>query len=415
MPRKIYNAKKFQSVYNDHIQYPSLSLVALAFGVNERTIRDWVVNAKEEGIQLIDRSSLDAATDLRYGRRIGELNARIHKLQDELREANTQSTSSDKLLAMFHEAKGHEFNHVPDWLNYNKKSTSITGIPTLFLSDIHFDEVVEPAQVEYLNDYNREIAVKRIQYTFNTTLELLLKRMASPKYEGIVVALGGDMLSGNIHEELAETNENYIFQSLVDLAELLIQGIGTLADEFGKVFVPCVVGNHGRIHRKPRAKGKVMDNYEWLIYHMIAKAFKSDGRITMHIPESSDIQYNIYQKRFLLTHGDQFRGGAGISGIFTPLMLGRARKQQRQAVVNKSFDTMLCGHFHQLILTDHLIVNGSIKGIDEYAYLANFGFERPQQALFIVHPAHGLTLRMPIICDGYENGQKKGAAIISVR
>ena len=42
------------------------------------------------------------------------------------------------------------------------------------------------------------------------------------------------------------------------------------------------------------------------------------------------------------------------------------------------------------------ITNGSLIGYNEYAYQGNFGFEEPQQALFITHKDRGITWRMPI-------------------
>ena len=63
------------------------------------------------------------------------------------------------------------------------------------------------------------------------------------------------------------------------------------------------------------------------------------------------------------------------------------------------YDTMLLGHWHQLIQLERLIVNGSLKGYDEYAYSNNFGFEPPRQALWLTHPDHGLTFSMPVYVD----------------
>ena len=53
----------------------------------------------------------------------------------------------------------------------------------------------------------------------------------------------------------------------------------------------------------------------------------------------------------------------------------------------------------QYIHLTRLIVNGSLKGYDEYAYNNNFGFEPPQQALWLTHPKHGITFRMPVQVD----------------
>lgn len=41
--------------------------------------------------------------------------------------------------------------------------------------------------------------------------------MVNPDYPGIVVALAGDMVSGDIHQELKETNEVPTIASVVEL------------------------------------------------------------------------------------------------------------------------------------------------------------------------------------------------------
>jgi hypothetical protein len=45
-----------------------------------------------------------------------------------------------------------------------------------------------------------------------------------------------------------------------------------------------------------------------------------------------------------------------------------------------------------------MVVNGSMKGFDEYALLMGFGFEQPQQALAIVTPEKNITIQAPVFC-----------------
>lgn len=377
------------------------------------SVRSKIQNLGIKASSLQSTEDLGVPLSVEKQSQIQTLKDQVNKLKSELQETRGEVATTQKLMDFIHGYKDATFDKVPDWLKKDVKK-SLTGIPVLFLSDIHFDEVVDPAQIGGVNKFNHEIGVKRIQHTFQSAIDLCMNYMNKPVYEGIVVALGGDMLSGNIHEELAETNEAPILQSAIDLTELLYQGIKALADKFGQVFVPCVVGNHGRMHRKPRAKNRVKDNYEWIIYQSLAQRFALDKRITFMIPNGSDAIFKVFNKTFLLTHGDQFRGGGGISGIFSPLFIGQARKAKRQQAVHQPFDVMMIGHWHQYIHTESLIVNGSIKGLDEYAYQGNFGYERPQQALFIVHPQHGITYRMPILCDGYEDGAEHSDALIKV-
>lgn len=322
----------------------------------------------------------------------------ISRLKAQVKSLETMALTGDAMREIIGSLGAPYVNAKPEWLAGAAEKKSVTGTAVLFVSDIHFDEVVSAAQVGGANEYNREIAVARIKNTFKSAIVLLKAFMAAPRYEGIVCPLGGDLLSGNIHEELQQTNEMPIQQSMMALEEILIEGIGGLADEFGKVHVPCVVGNHGRMTRKPQAKNRVFDNYEWPIYQRLAGYFRKDSRLTFDIPEGADAFFNIYDKRFCLTHGDQFRGGDGVGGILVPIMRGLSRKQFRQQAMGDPFDIMLIGHWHQYVQLSNLIINGSVKGMDEYSYQGNFSFQEPEQALFVVHPDVGVTARWPVKC-----------------
>lgn len=285
----------------------------------------------------------------------------------------------------------------PKWLATPKTSKAHRATIVTILSDSHFDEVVQPSEVGGVNAYNREIATMRLEKYFKSTIKLSRDYLSGVTYDGVVQMLGGDMFSGDIHEELAETNEDTILGSLLYWSEMLAAGIDMLADEFGRVHVPVVVGNHGRRSRKPRMKLRVRDNFDWFLGHMLAREFRNDKRITFDIPESADCRFDVYDTTHLLTHGDQFRGGSGIAGIWSPITRGDAKKRQRQSIIDQPYDVMVMGHFHQLVWGGGYIVNGSNKGYDEYAYIGNFNFEPPQQAMWLVTPENGISWQVPVL------------------
>ena len=271
------------------------------------------------------------------------------------------------------------------------------AIPTLFLSDLHLDETVRPAEVEFANAFNRRIARARLKRTFERAVSLARDYYRGLTYDGCVVLLGGDLFSGTIHEELAETNEDTILGSLDYWSEHLGALLLGLAEHFGAVHVWGVVGNHGRRSMKPRAKLRVRDNFDWLLYRMLARA--TAGKATWTIPESADADFTIYDTRYRLTHGDQFRGGSGIAGMLSGRLLGQHRKSEQQMALGKGFDWLVMGHWHRYLHGVGLIVNGSLKGYDEYAYVSNFKPERAQQAFWLTTPEHGAAFASPIFCD----------------
>lgn len=323
---------------------------------------------------------------------------KIAKLEAELKKAQQQSADATAIKEAVGTV-GINLENPPAWTLKTPKKARFPGVPTLFLSDLHWGEVVHPSQINNINSFNLTIARERLRNTVETAVELL--RNVSPKmdYPGIVVPLGGDMISGNIHEELQATNELNTMPTVLDLYDHLVPAIKSLAETFGNVFLPCVSGNHGRDTRKTWSKDRHHTSFDWLLYQFLAKQFKDDKRITFLIPDGSDALYRIYGTTYNLTHGDQFRGGDSIIGPIGPLTRGNQKKQARNQAVGQDYDIMICGHWHQYIHMRRLIVNGSLKGYDEYAAQNNFSFEEPTQAMWMTHPKHGVTYRIPVFSE----------------
>lgn len=284
----------------------------------------------------------------------------------------------------------------PEWLAPKKPSSKHAAIPSMLLTDVHYDEVVKPEQIGGLNKYNRAIADQRLRRAFEGAVTMSRDYLSGVQYEGVNLFLGGDLLSGIIHEELRETNEAVLTESIVSVVEPLEAGIGLLAEHFGKVHVSAVVGNHGRNTRKPRAKNRATDSFDWLVAKMVERGLKGDTRVTMQIAQSADTHVTLYNHRYCLTHGDQFQGGSGVSGFLAPLMLGVHRKSKRDARTGNGWDTLIMGHFHQSYFLRGLIVGGSVIGYNEYAYDHNLDYEEPQSAFWLTTPERGITVSAPI-------------------
>lgn len=332
----------------------------------------------------------------------------IQRLQEELREARSKLISADREYAdhRFIKQKLYELRDSsviqPDWLVKPKKSIKSPGIPAMMWSDWHWGEVVDPFQVNGVNKYDLSIAQERARKLVERTIVLLRQYMVSPSYEGVVVNLGGDMFSGNIHEELVSTNATPIMSAVVDLWGVLEWCLKTMADEFGKVAVFCVTGNHGRDTKKIQSKDRAFTSFDWLVYMHLQHAFRNDKRITVVAPVAPDVLYAVYDHRYLLTHGDQFRGGDGMIGHIGPVTRGQKKKLSRNAEIDQEFDTMIHGHFHTYSPGDRILGNGSLVGYSEYSNSNNFGFEEPRQAMWITHPKHGITFHCPVLVDEKE-------------
>jgi hypothetical protein len=341
--------------------------------------------------------------------------AKIKRLETELAAAQKKSLTEDTIRRHIVGLRDSIADaKPPTWLINAGGKDSSPGVPTLFLSDLHWAEVVHPSQINGVNRYNLDIAKKRLRFLAERAVRLLA--ILSPKmdYPGIVIPLGGDMISGNIHDELTATNEVNSMPAVLDLYGELVGFLTGMAGTFGKVFVPCVTGNHGRDTMKIWGKDRHHTSFDWLLYQFLAKHFENDKRVTFLIPDGPDAYFKIHNHRYLMTHGDQFRGGDGMIGALGPIIRGDHKKRSRNAQIEMEYDTLLLGHWHQYIHLTRLIVNGSLKGYDEYAYSNNFGFEVPQQALWITHPVYGITYRAPVYVDMTRKEAKTKTAWVSV-
>lgn len=390
MPTPKISAALLQEAVNQINKHGEVTRAAAAMGLPRSTLDARLREAKARGILPQGFGADDP----------GVLKSKIKKLESELRKAQVGATELQIVRQAIGAAiEGARATVPPQWTIQAPKANSSPGVPTLFLSDFHWGERVNPSEIEGANEFNLAIARRRLAHTVQTAVHLLGIVDPKMRYPGIVLPLGGDMITGNIHDELVATNELQTMPTVLDLYGYLIATITALLGVFENVFVPCVGGNHGRDTRKTWSKLRNHTSFDWLLYQFLAKHFEGNKRVRFHIPDGSDAHYRIFSTRYLLTHGDQFRGGDSIIGPIGPLTRGNQKKQARNQAISREYDVMLAGHWHQYIHLERLIVNGALKGYDEYAYQGNFGFEPPRQALWITHPRYGITFRMPVLCE----------------
>jgi hypothetical protein len=370
---------------------------ARALGIPVTTLRSRLETAKQRGIKADDHPEMDAIA-LGERERIA-LQDKIRDLQAEIKAIHRSELSEEKVREQVFGLSGIRPTP-PSWLVNPKAGQGMSGVPCALWSDWHWGEVVRPDQVNNVNEYSLSIAHTRLRMLVERTIDLCFNHMTKPKYPGIVVNLGGDMISGEIHEELTETNEAPSMPLLLDLFDKTSWALGQLADKFGRVFVAGAVGNHGRTTHKPRMKNRVYSNYDWLLYSLLERHFKAnkDERIQFLVPAGTDVNYSVYGHRYLLTHGDALgvKGGDGIIGALGPILRGTFKTANAANAMGEPFDTILMGHWHQYIALRGLIVNGSLKGFDEFAKAMRFRPDTPEQALWFTHPEHGITCSWPI-------------------
>ncbi len=385
-------------------QYGSLRAAARGAGVNYSTLQGRYKEFQRRA-QSAPAAEAVATEPLANSERL-KFEDRIRTLEKKLREANAAELTATKIGEYYFDLKERPVKE-PDWTITLGGAGGVAGVPVTHWSDWHYAEHVNPAQVEGANEFSIPIFERRFKTLVERTVDLCENHMTGKNYPGIVVNLGGDMLSGNIHEELAQTNERETIPSVLDLAGHIVWGLNRYADYFGRVFVVGVPGNHGRNTKKPQAKNACVTSFDWMIYKIVQRQLAGDDRFQFFIPDGYDAYYKVFGHRFLLTHGDRIgsRGGDGFIGAIGPIMRGANKLRLSYAARGREIDTVMMGHWHNEFNIPGLRVNNTLKGYDEWAMSMRFSPTAPSQDLFFIHPKRGVTASWPVQLEKRDHGQ----------
>lgn len=286
----------------------------------------------------------------------------------------------------------------PKFLSQKVKTKAHTALLGTTQSDQHFDEVIDPDTIHGLNAYNRTIAQRRLERYYERFVHIAKHYWTGVTYTGIVMGLGGDGLSGDIHE-LKETNDDTSLSGMFHWAERIASGVEYVLDEFPDcaIYVPCIYGNHPRLTDRPAAKRAARNNLDWGMFQLLALHFKDNDRVSLDITEGMGVRYDMHGVRFLYSHGDVPRstGGGGVGGIWPTIKRNRGKVLDQWS--HDPFDIWQIHHYHTRIpCADGLAVNGSCKGPDEWSMRMGFKPEPAQQSMWTVTPEHGITFEAPI-------------------
>lgn len=269
--------------------------------------------------------------------------------------------------------------------------------PVIMLSDWHFEERVDSQNINGLNHYDLDIAQKRWHTCIQNSAKLIHRERQSSEIKQVIVWLGGDFITGYIHEELEESNYLSPVQAVRFAKAQIITALKFYAEhgKFDKIIVVCNYGNHGRTQKKPRVSTSYKNSYEWMMYKDIQDYFSANKKFEFVVPDGLFAYVSIYGFTNRFWHGDTIQYGGGIGGLTIPLIKAIGRYN---TTIKADFNFM--GHYHQLFeATKDCMVNGSGIGYNAYAQRIGASLERPQQGFKVIDSKHGYTTKLQIFCE----------------
>lgn len=331
---------------------------------------------------------------------VDRLRKRVSGLEKLLREREQSDLSAAEIKRTIFGLADRP-RRIPDWAVNPSASGPVASVPIMLWSDWHIGESVNSKEVGGVNVYNIAEAEHRVRALVDNTVDLCVNHMVNPDYPGAVVCLAGDFVTGEIHDELTQTNDIDLLPAVLRTVDLIAWSLTQLLRHFPSLYVPCVAGNHGRNTQKIQHKRFIFKNFDWLIYQLLQRHFVNEARITFDVPDDNQVFFNVYGHRYMLIHGHDLgvKGGDGIIGSSGPIIRGRVKSGLAAESMGSGYDSLLLGHFHTympLLASQALLVNGSLIGYTEYAKDRRFRYQRPVQSLHFHHAKHGPTAMWPV-------------------
>lgn len=275
-------------------------------------------------------------------------------------------------------------------------SGSSESVAVMVGSDWHIEENVDPATVNYKNEFNLPIMEQRVERFFQGQFRMfdILRRDTTIKT--IVLALLGDFITNTIHEDLQESNNLLPAEAIYKAECLIVSGIRFLLDNTTdtNILIVCHSGNHGRMTKKQRGTTEAGNSLEHYMYYHLRDFFKGESRIIFQIAEGYHSFVTLWEDRYKMRfhHGHAINYGGGVGGITIPVL-----KAIAQWNIADKVNLDIFGHFHQFIDYGNFVANGSLIGYNDFAVRIKATFEKPQQGFFLVNKKwNSKTMATPI-------------------
>ena len=285
------------------------------------------------------------------------------------------------------------------------------------LSDTHVGDRVLLEEMNGLNEYNIDIFSRRLHGWVGQIIDLAMLRRTFVEVPNLVVPMLGDMISGDIHDELARTNIDNCMNQMIRGAYMISQAIMELAGAFENVHIPAVVGNHGRMTNRVPGKDRNMD-WDYMLYQWVAAFCKAQKNVSFHIPKSPFTVFDAAGHNVLIMHGDSVPGGGSSSSLNSIVHRMRTTLQYKETaavevpadMVDSRFEAVMMGHFHRVdeldVGTGQVFICGTMKGGDEYATNRLHLITEAKQIATYWHPSYGYIGKEIIYLNKYDQSDE---------
>lgn len=236
----------------------------------------------------------------------------------------------------------------------------------LSISDWHIGKVIK----NYWNDFDQDIAVKRIELLANKVIDYAKLANVSDLY---ILNLG-DLIEGHIRVTARVNAEFDALEQTMIASELIVKLLQTLHGSGLKLYYGCVLDNHSRL--TPNYKDHIeKENFGKLInWHVKSRIRDSGITVLDNLIDDNIGLIEVNGKNIYYVHGHLDNP----SSVIQDLSLSTGIKA----------DYVFMAHYHKRYVDEKyfskIFINGSLCGTDEFAKNKRL-FSKASQSLMVIN------------------------------
>ena len=290
------------------------------------------------------------------------------RLQDARREYNKELRAEARYENLVNIMKDCLSNVATSNIEFGEKHLHIENKKSkyaiLMFSDWHYGALCD----SQWNYYDTNVAKERAEQLIAKTQSYIL----SLGITDLIVEINGDMCEGMINIGNRVASEESVVEQIINVSKLLSKCILSLKPYVNSIKVVTTLGNHGRLTPNRKEQADERENFEMLIPEFLRLTLGND--IPIVTSQGLDfVKYEFDDKIICLSHGHHDKATSAIDNMIR--------------VYKVVPDEIHLGHWHHMSdLNDsniHVVVNGSIKGVDDFGLKATRCTTQPSQNLIV--------------------------------
>lgn len=256
-------------------------------------------------------------------------------------------------------------------------------------TDWHMGAMQDKDEIEGFNEFSPDIlGIRIIDRLVPRVLNWVEIHRSNYDVDECRIIVTGDLISGDIHDELRVTNAFPSPVQAVEAGLLLAKEISLFSPHFKKVIADIIlVDNHGRLTKRPQHKEGGFNTFNYPLAFICQQQLRDHKNVTVNIHPKEMQVIDVKGRSYLVLHGHQIRGWAGLPWYGMQRKVGKEAAKRMRRNLGK-FDRMVLGHWHTPLQHPWYWIGGSPQGTDAYDH--SQGRESgPVQSTWMVHPKHG--------------------------